>query len=44
MLIIGVPILISGILALFLPETHKVNLPQTMRNARELKEKPKSET
>merc|ERR1719445_436289 len=36
MLVIGVPILISGGLALKLPETFKKELPQTMKTAKEL--------
>lgn len=36
MLVIGVPILISGALAIKLPETFRKELPQTMRNAQEL--------
>ena len=36
MLIIGVPILISGGLALKLPETFQKELPQTMKTAKEL--------
>jgi len=37
MLVIGVPILISGALATKLPETFKKELPQTMKTAKELK-------
>ena len=36
MLVIGVPILICGALALKLPETFKKELPQTMKKAKEL--------
>ena len=39
MLVIGVPILISGALALKLPESFNEELPQTMRKAEEMKEK-----
>ena len=37
MLVIGVVILISAVLSFFLPETYRKKLPQTMENARELK-------
>ena len=37
MLVIGVPIMISGALATKLPETFKKELPQTMKTAKELK-------
>ena len=36
MLVIGVPILISGALVLMLPDTYREELPQTMQNAQEL--------
>jgi OCT family organic cation transporter-like MFS transporter 4/5 len=39
MLVLGVPILISGALVLRLPETLEAQLPQTMQNAVELEER-----
>ena len=39
MLIIGVPIILSGLLASKLPETYNEDLPQTMKGAIELEEK-----
>ena len=39
MLIVGVPIILSGLLALRLPETYKEDLPQTVKKAIELDEK-----
>ena len=39
MLIVGVPIVISGTLAVKLPETFNEDLPQTMKGAIELEEK-----
>jgi hypothetical protein len=39
MLVIGVPILVSGALVLKLPETLEVKLPQTMQNGVELEER-----
>ena len=38
MLVVGVPILISGWLVLMLPETQNKKLPMTMEKAHELKE------
>ena len=44
MLVIGVPIIMSGLLASRLPETYKEDLPQTMKSAIELeKKKPQND-
>ena len=39
MLIIGAPIILSGILVTKLPETYNEDLPQTIKGAIELEEK-----
>ena len=38
MMVIGVPIVISGALVLKLPETYNKKLPQTVQNIQEMKE------
>ena len=44
MLVIGIPIILSGLLASRLPETYKEDLPQTMKGAIELeKKKPQND-
>ena len=41
MVIIGLPVLISGLCVLNLPETFNKELPQTIRGAKELKDNKK---